>query len=268
MVSKQIGLIGVGNMGGALLSGILNSQLENNKSTIIYDIDKELLAKRSNEFNVDTANSNLELVRECKFILIAVKPQVIDLVLKEIGSTINEDHVIISIAAGVSIAHIQSFLEKKIGIVRVMPNTPALVGAGATAIANNGNIVDSDLQYVKKIFNAVGLVVELDEKHLDAVTGLSGSGPAYIFIIIEALSDGGVKMGLSRDIALKLAIQTVFGSAKMVLDTGKHPATLKDMVTSPGGTTISALHELEKGKLRATLISAIEAATQKSRSLK
>ena len=148
-----------------------------------------------------------------------------------------------------------------------MTNTPALIGAAATVIANNSNIYESDLEIVKRIFNAVGMVVELEEKHLDAVTGLSGSGPAYIFIIIEALADGGVKMGLPRDIAQKLAAQTVLGSAKLLLETNKHPGELKDMVATPGGTTITAIHELESAKLRATLISAVEAATIKSREL-
>jgi len=146
-------------------------------------------------------------------------------------------------------------------------NTPALVGAAATAIARNKNVKEYQLEFVKEIFNSVGMVVELEERHLDAVTGLSGSGPAYIFIIIEALADGGVKMGLPRDIALKLAAQTALGSAKLLLETNTHPAALKDMVATPGGTTITAIYELESAKLRATLIRAVEAATTKSKSL-
>ncbi|MBA7635501.1 Pyrroline-5-carboxylate reductase [subsurface metagenome] len=148
-----------------------------------------------------------------------------------------------------------------------MTNIPALIGAAATTIAHNNNVNDEELKYVRDIFNAVGMVVELEEKHLDAVTGLSGSGPAYIFIIIEALADGGVKMGLPRDIAQKLAAQTVLGAAKLLLETNKHPGELKDMVATPGGTTITAIHEIESAKLRATLIRAVEAATIKSASL-
>ncbi|KKN19369.1 hypothetical protein LCGC14_0946530, partial [marine sediment metagenome] len=160
-----------------------------------------------------------------------------------------------------------SFIDKDIGLVRVMTNTPALIGAAATAIAYNKKVNEEELEFAKKIFNAVGLVVELEEKHLNAVTGLSGSGPAYIFIIIESLADGGVKMGLPRDIAQKLAAQTVLGAAKLLIETKKHPGELKDMVATPGGTTITAIHELESAKLRATLISAVEAATIKSKSL-
>ena len=268
MSVKEIGLIGIGNMGTALLAGIINSKVEKNDKIIIYDIDQKLLNVKKKEFEVDSAENLKVLIQDSKYIILAVKPQVFDIVLNEIGSLVNENQVIISIAAGISISHIQKYIKKKIGIVRVMPNTPALVGEGASVIATNEIIKDEDLEYVKKIFDAVGIVVAMDEKYFDAVTGLSGSGPAYIYIIIEALSDGGVKMGLPRDIALKLAAQTILGSAKMYLKTEKHPGILKDMVTSPGGTTITALHELEKGKLRSTLISAVEAATNKSKSLK
>ncbi|MFX1233245.1 MAG: pyrroline-5-carboxylate reductase, partial [Promethearchaeota archaeon] len=159
------------------------------------------------------------------------------------------------------------YINKQVGIVRVMTNTPALVGAAATVIACNEKVNETDKNFVQRLFNSVGIVVELDEKHLDAVTGLSGSGPAYIFIIIEALADGGVKMGIPRDISQKLAAQTVLGSAKLLLETNKHPGELKDMVATPGGTTITAIHEIESAKLRATLIRAVEAATIKSKSL-
>ncbi|MFX1275145.1 MAG: pyrroline-5-carboxylate reductase [Promethearchaeota archaeon] len=267
MSTKQIGLIGIGNMGTALLTGVLNSEIEKNDKIIIYDVNQKLLDEKAKEFNVGKAKNNAELVKESKYIILAIKPQVIGSVLEEIAPLINENHVVISIAAGVTIKNIQKIIGKNVGITRVMPNTPALVGEGASVIATNGFIKNNDLEYVKNIFTAVGIVFVMDEKYMDAVTGLSGSGPAYIFIIIEALSDGGVKMGLPRDIALKLAAQTVLGSAKMYLKTEKHPGTLKDMVTSPGGTTIAALHELEKGKLRSTLISAVETATLKSKSL-
>jgi pyrroline-5-carboxylate reductase len=268
MFSKDLGIIGVGNMGSALLKGILEEKTVDNDKIIIHDISSDLLDQRAEEFNVSKATNNVSLIQSAKYILIAVKPQIIEQVLREIGFEITEEHTIISIAAGISLDFISKSIKKNIGLIRVMPNTPALVGAGASAIAYNKSVSKEALDYVKKLLNSVGIVVELEEKHIDAVTGLSGSGPAYIFIIIEALADGGVKMGLSRDIALKLAAQTVLGSAKMVLETGKHPGVLKDMVTSPGGTTITALHELEKGKLRGTLIGAVEAATLKSKSFK
>ncbi|MHA1525614.1 MAG: pyrroline-5-carboxylate reductase [Promethearchaeota archaeon] len=268
MYDKELGLIGVGNMGTALLKGVLSSNTIEKEKTVIYDVREEVIKNRIQEFNVKAVGSNTELVQQVKFIIIAVKPQNIDSVLEEIGPKLSEDQILISIAAGVTLDYIKKFISKNIGLVRVMPNTPALVGEGASAIAYNNNVTENDLKYVKKVLNSVGKVVELEEKHIDAVTGLSGSGPAYVFIIIEALADGGVKMGLPRNIALKLAAQTVLGAAKMVIETGMHPGELKDMVASPGGTTITALHEIEKGKLRATLISAVEAATLKSKSLK
>lgn len=267
MPSKQIGIIGIGNMGMALLKGIISSKIEGCDSITIYDTNQELMEKISKELNIESAQNNKTLVRDSKYVIIAVKPQIIDSILEEISPLISEHNIIISIAAGISIEHIQHHIKKRISIVRVMPNTPALVREGASVLCHNGKISPKDLDYIKEIFNAVGMVLELEEKHIDAVTGLSGSGPAYIFIIIEALSDGGVKMGLPRDIALKLSAQTVLGSAKMYLELKAHPGVLKDMVTSPGGTTITALHEIEKGKLRATLISAVESATLKSRNI-
>ncbi len=267
MPSKQIGIIGIGNMGTALLKGLISSKTESCENILIFDTNQELLEERVKEFKVESAQSNTTLVRDSKYIILAVKPQVINKLLEEIGSFLNDNNIIISIAAGVSISQIQKLIKKNVNIVRVMPNTPALIREGVSVICHDNSINPNDLDYIKGIFNAVGMVLELDEKYIDAVTGLSGSGPAYVFIIIEALSDGGVKMGLPRDIALKLAAQTVLGSAKMYLETKKHPGALKDMVTSPGGTTITALHKIEKGKLRATLISAVEAATLKSKNI-
>jgi pyrroline-5-carboxylate reductase len=267
MVDKELGIIGLGKIGSTLLRVFINSQTIDKEKIIVHDIDKDVLTKNITEFNVTSAKDNKSLVQESKFVLLAVLPQVIDSVLNEISSVITEDHIIISIAAGISINHVSKIIQKDAKIIRIMTNTPALVRAAATAIAANNNIAKSELAYVKKLFNTLGLVVELEERHLDAVTGLSGSGPAYLFIIMESLADGGVKMGLSRDVALKLAAQTVLGAARLVLETGKHPGELKDMVASPGGTTITAIHEIESAKLRATLIRAVEAATLKSRSM-
>ena len=267
MFHKELGIIGIGKIGSTLLRVLTNSKTIEREKVIIYDIDQEVLLKRAEEFKVDFTESNISLVKEAKYILIAVLPQVIDKVLEEIGSIITENHVIITIAAGISIGHVSKYINKKVGIVRIMTNTPALVKAAASAISSNEHIKQSELDFVKKLFTELGIVVELEEKHLDAVTGLSGSGPAYLFIIMESLADGGVKMGLPREIALKLAAQTVLGSAKLVLETNKHPGELKDMVASPGGTTITAIHKIESAKLRATLISAVEAATLKSRSM-
>ncbi|MFX1376481.1 MAG: pyrroline-5-carboxylate reductase [Promethearchaeota archaeon] len=267
MFSKELGIIGTGKIGSTLLRVLTNSKVIKRENIFIYDIDQEVLQKNAREFEVDFAKSNRNLVQESKYILIAVLPQVIDDVLKDIGSTITENHVIITIAAGISIAHVSKYIQKKVGIVRIMTNTPALVKAAASAISTNEYIKEPELNFVKDLFKELGIIVELEEKHLDAVTGLSGSGPAYLFIIMEALADGGVKMGLPREIALKLAAQMVLGSAKLVLETKKHPGELKDMVATPGGTTITAIHEIESAKLRATLIRAVEAATLKSKSM-
>ncbi len=200
----QVGVIGIGNMGSALVRGWIETKTVDNEKIVIYDISEDLLNQRAEEFNVSKANDNKSLVQSAKYILIAVKPQVIEKVLGDIGSLFTEDQLVISIAAGVTIEKIKRFMEKPIAIIRVMPNTPALVGAGASAITSNEDVKKEGLEYVKNLLGSVGLVVELEEKHIDAVTGLSGSGPAYIFIIIEALADGGVKMGLPRDISLKL----------------------------------------------------------------
>jgi len=267
MFDKELGIIGVGNIGSALLNRIVNSKIIEKQKIIIYDIDEDLLNRRSDEFNVEFAQNNIELASKSKYILIAVKPQVINSVLEEIGSLINNQQIIISIAAGIPLKYLSKFIKNNVGLIRIMTNTPALIGCGASAISHNGKINEEALNYVKNIFNAVGIVVELDEIHIDAVTGLSGSGPAYVFLVIEALADGGVKMGLPRSVSLKLAAQTVFGAAKLVIETGKHPALLKDMVTTPGGTTIDALHMLEIGNMRSILIDAVETATNKSRLL-
>jgi len=267
MYEKELGIIGVGKIGSALLKRIISTNTIEKNKIIIFDVDNEKLLKLSKDLDVEYANSNIDLVNSSKHVLIAVIPQVMDKVLREIETAISEKHVIISIAAGVSFTHINKIINKPVALIRIMTNTPALVGAAATAMARNENVKDNQFKFVNQIFNAVGMVVELDERHLDAVTGLSGSGPAYIFIIIEALADGGVKMGLPRAIALKLAAQTLLGSAKLLLETNIHPAALKDMVATPGGTTITAIHELESAKIRATLIRAVEAATIKSKSL-
>jgi len=261
MFENELGIIGTGNMGSALLKTILSKNLISEKNLSIYDKDKTVTEELSAQLNVKVAKNSAELARSSRHVLLAVKPQVIDNVLDEIGSHLTTNHTLISIAAGISLDHLSKFCNKDVGIIRIMTNTPLMVGTGASAIAQNNKVDNNSIEFIKKIFNSGGVV------HIDAVTGLSGSGPAYIFVIIEALADGGVKMGLSRKIAIKLAAQTALGAAKLILETGMHPGELKDMVASPGGTTITALHELEKAGLRATLIRAVEVATEKSRAL-
>ena len=267
LFQKELGIIGLGKIGSAILRVLVDSKTIEPEKIIIHDIQKEILLDRAKETKVEFAENNKFVVLKSKYIIIAVLPQVIDEVLDEISPAISEDHVVITIAAGISIDHVNKHFDKSVSIVRVMTNTPALVRAAASVISFNKFIKQAELEYVKNVFGALGLVVELEEKHLDAVTGLSGSGPAYLFIIIESLADGGVKMGLPRKIAVKLAAQTVLGAAKLVLETEKHPGELKDMVATPGGTTITAIHELESAKLRATLIRAVEAATLKSKEM-
>ncbi len=221
----------------------------------------------ANETDAKTTKANLDVAKFANVLILATKPDQVAGVLADISSAFTKKHVLISIAAGVTLAKLEAGLPAGARVIRVMPNTPALVGEGASAFAlgKNASVVDAEL--AKKLLAAVGIAFQVKEGLLDAVTGLSGSGPAYVYQFIEALSDGGVASGLPRDIATKLAAQTVLGGAKMVLETGEHPGALKDQVTSPGGTTIEGLHALEKGKLRATVISAVRAATEKSKKL-
>lgn len=215
---------------------------------------------RTTAFNPDVAEFGTVL-------LLAVKPEQVFPVLAEISAGLSERHLLVSMAAGVTLGRIEAAVNPGVRVVRVMPNTPALVGASATAYALGTSALPQDAELAGRLFSAVGLALPVKESLLDAVTGLSGSGPAYAYLVIEALSDGAVAAGLPRDIALRLAAQTLLGSAKMVLDTGLHPGALKDMVASPGGTTIEGIHELERGGLRGALMNAVRAAAEKARKL-
>ncbi|MGB0909759.1 MAG: pyrroline-5-carboxylate reductase, partial [Nitrospirales bacterium] len=211
--------------------------------------------------------SNEEAVKWATTVIIAVKPQVLPQVLKKIKKVMKKGHLVISVAAGVPILKIVACLPSNTSVIRAMPNTPAMVLQGATALAAGEDATQEQLVIATEIFEASGQVVVVEEKLMDAVTGLSGSGPAYVYVMIEALADGGVRMGLPRQVAHTLATQTVLGTAQMVLASGEHPGTLKDRVASPGGTTIAGLHELEQGGIRATLMNAVEAATRRSEEL-
>lgn len=228
---------------------------------------RERLDELAWSYGIAITVDNRELARAHNLVVLSVKPQILDKVLREIGEQLTPGTLVISIAAGVDTEAIEARVGEAVRVVRAMPNTPALVGAGATAIAPGKHASEADLATAKAMFDAVGITVVLDETHLDAVTGLSGSGPAYIFLILEALSDAGVKVGLSRRNAQLLAAQTVMGSAKMLLETDEHVGRLKDMVTSPGGTAIAGLHTLEQGGLRTTLINAVETATKRAKEL-
>jgi pyrroline-5-carboxylate reductase len=266
--NKKIGLIGSGNMGEALISGLLGSGSAQAKNIMCSDVREEKLESINKTYGVGTTNSNLEVAAVSDIIVYAVKPQIMAPVLRETSETLDMSKLIISIAAGVPLAAIESCLNKDLRLIRVMPNVAASVKEGAAAIAAGKHALEDDIQLALSIFNSVGRSVFLKENYLmDAVTGLSGSGPAYIFLIVDALADAGVKVGLSRQDALFLSIQTVLGAAKMLQETNAHPGQLKDMVTSPGGTAIAGLHTLEKGGLRTTLINAVEAATIRSKEL-
>lgn len=266
MLDKNIAFLGGGNMAEALIKGMLSADVAKSVQMAVADTSADRLAYLR-KFNIGKLTaSNPEAVRDAGIVLLCVKPQVMDSVLAEIATAKGKDALVISIAAGITISRIEKALPGA-RVVRVMPNTPALVLAGAAGIAKGTHATSGDLAIAQRIFGAVGKAVIVEEKLLDAVTGLSGSGPAYVFVMIDALSDAGVKEGIPRQTALELAAQTVFGAAKMVLETGEHPGKLRDMVTSPGGTTIEGLHALEKGKLRATLMNAVEAATARSKEL-
>lgn len=268
MPSKlTIGFLGAGKMATALAKGFIRAGLVSAKQILAADQSENAIAAFRHEVGAKMTAFNPDVGEFAQVLILAVKPDQVPTVLNEIRYSFTDKHLLISIAAGVPIAKLEAGLGAGARVIRVMPNTPALVGASATAYALGKHALGEDGDLAQKLFSAVGIAYQVREYLLDAVTGLSGSGPAYVYLFIEGLSDGGVAAGLPRDVATMLAAQTVLGGARMVLETGQHPGVLKDMVTSPGGTTVEGLHELEKGKLRATLISAVRAATDKSRKL-
>ena len=267
VIDKKIAFLGGGNMAEALVKGLIAAGTVTPERILVTDLSPDRLEHLRKTYGIFMHKSNVDAALEAGVIVLSVKPPVIEKVLGEIATAVDDKKLVISIAAGIAIAKIERALRDGSRVVRAMPNTPALVLAGAAALAGGKNATVDDLAVAQNIFNSVGRSVVVDEKLMDAVTGLSGSGPAYVFMIIDALSDAGVKAGLPRQLALELAAQTVYGAAKMVLETKEHPGKLRDMVTSPGGTTIEGLHALEKGKLRATLMNAVEAATERSKEL-
>jgi pyrroline-5-carboxylate reductase len=266
-LGKKIAFLGAGNMAEALVKGLLRAGIAAPADVVCAEPRAERREELANRYGVTMLASNLEAAEQSDIVVLSVKPQTMDDLLDEIAPAIDHRKLVISIAAGFSIQAIARKLGAGVHIVRTMPNTPALVGAGATALARGAHATDADLGEAKKLFEAVGIAHVVDEHLLDAVTGLSGSGPAFMFLAIEALADGGVKVGLARPVAMALAAQTVMGAAKLVLETGEHPGRLKDQVTSPGGTAIAGVHALEEGGLRAALIAAVEAATRRSHEL-
>jgi len=264
---KQLVIIGGGNMGEAILKGLIAAQLVQPQQLTVTDVIEARLTYLRETYAVQALTDNAKAVGEADLIVLAVKPQDIVPTIEGIAAAVQDHQVLISIAAGVPTAKIEAACGKAVRVVRVMPNTPALVLAGAAGLCAGSHATAADLEVACTLFAALGSTVVVSEYLMDAVTGLSGSGPAYIFVLIEALADGGVKMGLSRDAALTLAAQTVYGSAKLLLETGLHPGELKDRVTSPAGTTIAGLAALEAHAFRGAVIDAVERATLRSREL-
>lgn len=262
---KRLAILGVGNMGRALLNGILKSHLLPPERIIGTARSASRLEEIAAASGIGTTSDNREAVESADALLVCVKPQGIAAVADEVREVCG-GKLLLSILAGLTTASLERMFGG-VSVVRAMPNIPAMVDAGATAICGGAHADDDALDAAEMVFGAVGDVVRVSESQMDAVTGLSGSGPAYIYMVIEALTDGGVKMGLSRDVAIRLATQTVLGSAKLVKETGMHPAILRDQVTTPGGTAIAAIHDLEDHGLRPMLISAVVTATTRSREL-
>ncbi|MCL5033727.1 MAG: pyrroline-5-carboxylate reductase [Bacteroidetes bacterium] len=264
---KTIGVIGAGHIGNAVIGGLLRAKLTSPKNIFASRKNSENLEELTKTFGVHVTTDNKKVARSSQILILAVKPMNAKEVLNDIKEVVSPSHLIISVMAGIRTSFINSFLEVSCPVIRSMPNTPVLVDAGATAISKGNFANDEHLKIAHTIFKSVGTVEVVPESLLDAVTGLSGSGPAYIYMVIEAMTDGGVKMGIPRQIAFRLAAQTVFGASKLVIETGKHPAILKDEVTTPGGTAIAAVHELETHGLRTMLINAVSTATVRSKEL-
>lgn len=265
--NKKISFIGAGNMAEALVSGLLKRKALPPKNILLSDPAEKRLLHLKKTYRVNTAKSNIESAGKGEIIVLAVKPQVMGAVLDELKDAVTPDKLVISIAAGITTSFIRRHLDKKTNVIRVMPNTPALVGMGISAISADKKISKSHISQAKAIMESAGKTIAIEERRLDAVTGLSGSGPAYIFLVIEALIEGGVASGLSRNTAKELVLETVNGAVALLSETGKTPVELREMVTSPGGTTVAGLKVLEEGAVRSAFITAVEAATARSKEL-
>ena len=267
MLTEKIGVIGAGKIGSAMARGIIRAGLAAKDNVMASDVSDALRQAAVSELGIKVTADNGALCDFADIIILAVKPQIVDPVAKEIAKKLGKTKLLVSVAAGVPIARIETNLEKGARVVRVMPNIPCVVGAGAAGFAGGSHATATDMERVGAILNSFGVGMAVEEKYLDAVTGLSGSGPAYVFLFIEALADGGVQGGLARDVALKLAMQTVYGAAKMALESNKHLGELKDEVTSPGGTTIAGLYAMEQKGFHGTVMDAVVNATRRSQEL-
>jgi len=263
----RVAVLGAGKMGGILVQGFLKANLlpaENIFATVSHP---ERAAQLSQTLKIAVTTDNVKASSEADVILLGVKPYQVAALVEQIQPSLSSGKLLISFAASVSTSVIEEAARQDIAVIRAMPNTPSMVGAGITAICRGKFVTEEQLATAQEIFSTVGRTVVVDEKHMDAVTGLSGSGPAFLYIIIEALAEAGVNVGLPRDIATQLAAQTTYGAARMVLETGSHPALLKDEVTTPAGCTVDGILELEEGGLRVTLIKAVKRATMRAKEL-
>lgn len=261
----KVGFIGTGNMGAALVKGYSNEDTAG--SIFIYDKDTSKAEDLSKECGVNFCDSIENIMESSDIVILAVKPNIYEYVLKDMRDYIKESHIIVSIAAGISISYIEGFYTIPVKVVRTMPNTPALVNEGMTALSKNNALSSEEFESVIDIFKSIGKTEVVEEKLMDVVTGISGSSPAYVYMFIEALADGAVLHGMPRDKAYIFAAQAVLGSAKMVIETGKHPGELKDMVCSPGGTTIEAVAVLERKGMRSAIIDAVDACVMKNKNM-
>lgn len=259
---KRLAVLGVGTMGAALIKGLAASGL-----AITGTAKRGASKARVEELGATHTNDNAAAAAGAEIVVLATKPQVVPQVLSQIKGAVRPGTLVISVAAGVPTSRIESELPAGIPVVRVMPNTPSVLGAGMSVLAAGANAGEADLALAEALFTPLGRTAVLDEHHMDAVTGLSGSGPAYVYLVIESLAEAGVKVGIPRETSTLLAAQTVLGAARMVLELGAHPALLKDAVTTPAGCTVDGLMELEEGKLRVTLLKAVVKATERSREL-
>ena len=264
---KVIGFIGTGNMGEALIGGLLKAQFATSAQIMAFDADEERLRFIQKKYGIKKASDNSQLSSQCDPLLLCVKPQSMKEIIEEMADSLDSSKLLISIAAGVPLYAIETYARKQLRLIRVMPNINVLVQEGASAIAPGNLATDEDIKLAKAIFDCVGKSITIHEPLMDVVTGLSGSGPAYVFMMIEALTDAGVHLGMTRSQALMLVTQTLMGSVKLLSETGEHPSLLREKVTSPGGTTAAGLYKLEKGGLRKVLIDAVIAATQRSKEL-
>jgi pyrroline-5-carboxylate reductase len=267
MLKEKIGVIGAGKIGSAIVRGVIRAGLVAKDQVMASDVSDALRQSIAKELGIKVTSDNGKVCDFANIVILAVKPQIVHSVVKEVAKKLGTAKLLVSVAAGVPLAGIEASLAQGARVVRVMPNIPCVVGAGASSYAGGSHATAKDLEKVGLILNSFGIGLAVEEKYLDAVTGLSGSGPAYVFLFIESLADGGVQVGLSREVALKLALQTVYGSARMALESPKHLGELRDEVTSPGGTTIAGLYALEQRGFRGTVMDAIVSATRRSQEL-